>query len=593
MIRVVSLPKAAIAGVAGAFAWEAVLGGLEALGLPTFDIVRTLGTLAFPDGPAAAWWTAGMAVHAIVGALWAIFYAYFFWAHFDWRPACQGLVFALLPTILALLFAAPQLAMMHLETATAAIDPAMILDVEWRELAGMVIGHLVYGATLGALYTHPVGYRTGLAPKLDWAPAAPALDLNKAGAERGARKSGFLFATGIECSYPTIDGGRWRHDQMEASGHYRHWRKDFEIAAELGITHLRYGPPLHLISIGPGRYDWSFTDAAMPALRKLGIEPIVDLCHFGVPDWLENFQNPQVPQALCDYALAFAQRYSWVRFYTPVNEMFVCAKLSALDGVWNEQCRDERSFVRAVTHLAKANRLMMDAILEQRPDAIFINCESGEFNQACCPNPEIMRIADFENERRFLPLDLLYAHPVSETMRGHLAEHGMSAEEFEWFQGRPPLRRAVLGVDYYEWNEKLIDHDGKARSLGELFGWYVIAQQYHERYRRPMMHSETNRADARDGPRWLWRQWHNVQLLRSAGVPIIGFTWFSLTDQTDWDIALGQARGIVNPVGLFDLNRDVRPVGLAYQHLIRIEQSRPDAPPRAADFDRLEKEGWR
>jgi hypothetical protein len=137
-------------------------------------------------------------------------------------------------------------------------------------------------------------------------------------------------------------------------------------------------------------------------------------------------------------------------------------------------------------------------------------------------------------------------------------------------------RRTILGVDYYEWNEKLIDRDGRARSLGELFGWYVVASQYFERYRRPMMHTETNRLDARDGPRWLWRQWHNVQLLRKAGVPLVGFTWYSLTDQVDWDIALTQAVGNVSPVGLFDLNRDLRPVGLAYRHLIEIHRREPD-----------------
>jgi len=76
--------------------------------------------------------------------------------------------------------------------------------------------------------------------------------------------------------------------------------------------------------------------------------------------------------------------------------------------------------------------------------------------------------------------------------------------------------------------------------------------------------------DAREGPRWLWRQWHNVQLIRQTGVPVVGFTWYSLTDQVDWDIALREPLGNVNPVGLFDLNRDPRVVGLAYQHLVRL-----------------------
>jgi hypothetical protein len=137
-------------------------------------------------------------------------------------------------------------------------------------------------------------------------------------------------------------------------------------------------------------------------------------------------------------------------------------------------------------------------------------------------------------------------------------------------------RRTILGVDYYEWNEKLIDQQGQKRALGELFGWYVIANQYWQRYQRTMMHTETNRIDASEAPAWLWRQWHNVQLLRRAGVPLVGFTWYSLTDQIDWGTALMDARGAVDPVGLFDLNRDARAVGLAYMHLIDMHLDEPE-----------------
>lgn len=392
----------------------------------------------------------------------------------------------------------------------------------------------------------------------------------------GRAVSAFMFATGVENSIPRIKGGRVRVDQMESCGHYRHWRKDFDLVEELGLQFLRYGPPLHTSLLGPDRYDWEFADVTFADLRRRNIIPIVDLCHFGLPDWLGDFQNPEVPEALTAYATAFAERYPWVRFYTPVNEMYVCARLSALDGLWNEQLRDERAFVTTVAHLASASVGMMEAILRRRPDAVFITSESGEFHQASSPDPEIVRVADFENERRFLPLDLLYAHPVSEGMRTHLLNHGVTAEALDRFMRREVPRRLVLGVDYYDWNEKLIDTEARAQALGELFGWYVIANQYWDRYRRPLMHTETNHMDAREAPRWLWRQWHNVRLIQKAGVPIVGFTWYSLTDQVDWDMALTEALGNVNPVGLFDLNRDARPVAQAYKHLIETYAGTPE-----------------
>src|SRR5205085_5329610 len=52
------------------------------------------------------------------------------------------------------------------------------------------------------------------------------------------------------------------------------------------------------------------------------------------------------------------------------------------------------------------------------------------------------------------------------------------------------------------------------------------------------------------------------------GIPIMGFTWYSLTYQVDWDTALREDNGNVNPLGLYDLERNIRPVGEAYRQLM-------------------------
>ena len=140
----------------------------------------------------------------------------------------------------------------------------------------------------------------------------------------------FMFATGIECSIPTINQGRTRVDQMEVCGHYDKWQLDFQLVEEMGISFLRYGPPMHLCYLAPGSYDWSFADATFERLRERDIVPIVDLCHFGVPDWIGEFPEPATsPNCSRTIARAFAQRYPWVQLYTPVNEMYICAVFSA------------------------------------------------------------------------------------------------------------------------------------------------------------------------------------------------------------------------------------------------------------------------
>lgn len=379
-----------------------------------------------------------------------------------------------------------------------------------------------------------------------------------------------MFATGIENSIPRIQNGRVRVDQMESCGHYRHWRKDFDLVAEMGISYLRYGPPLHTTLLGPDRHDWEFADVTFGELYERDIVPIVDLCHFGVPDWIGDFQNPDFPEQFARYAAAFARRFPWVQLYTPVNEMFICAQFSAKYGWWNEQGTTDRTFVTALKHIVKANVLAMQEILKVRPDAIFIQSESSEYFHA--ENPSAIKPAEIENSKRFLSLDLNYGHRVDSEMYEYLMDNGMTQEEYRFFLGNSLRHHCILGNDYYWTNEHRVAADGVTRASGEIFGYSEITRQYYARYRLPVMHTETNIAEGPNGDEavnWLWKEWANVLRVRNDGVPTVGFTWYSLTDQIDWDVGLREQNNRVHPVGLYDLNREIRPVGQSYRQLIR------------------------
>jgi beta-glucosidase/6-phospho-beta-glucosidase/beta-galactosidase len=117
-------------------------------------------------------------------------------------------------------------------------------------------------------------------------------------------------------------------------------------------------------------------------------------------------------------------------------------------------------------------------------------------------------------------------------------------------------------------NEHMVHEDRSTSASGEVFGYYVITREYYDRYELPLMHTETNRNEP-DAVSWLHKQWANMRRLRHDGVPILGFTWYSLIDQVDWDTALRCDDGHINPLGLADLDRKLRPVGEAYRHLIR------------------------
>jgi beta-glucosidase len=375
----------------------------------------------------------------------------------------------------------------------------------------------------------------------------------------------FFFSTGIENSYPTIASGA-RIDQMEKSGHYTRYAEDFALAKEMGISALRYGPAYYRTHSAPGRFDWSSADDPMELLRTSDIEVFADLCHFGVPDWLGGFQDPAFPVHFADYARAFARRYPWVRYYTPVNEIFICASFSALRGFWNECLTSEAAFVTALRNLCMAHELAVDAILSERPDAIIVQSESLEHFHPAGKNAE--KHAARENAFKYLSLDLTLGRELAPGLAGFLNENGVSSNDLSFFREKRAAGQRWLGMDYYPTCEHRVSSTGRTTTHRKGQGFFSLATEYHDRYRIPLFHCETNRV-SRLGVQWLNEQWSDVLALRAAGIPVHGFTWYSLTDQVDWQHALRVERNDLHPVGLFDLDRRQRPVGEAYKKLIR------------------------
>jgi hypothetical protein len=152
-----------------------------------------------------------------------------------------------------------------------------------------------------------------------------------------------------------------------------------------------------------------------------------------------------------------------------------------------------------------------------------------------------------------------------------LLDNGMTREEYHFFLENRFKQHCIMGNDYYVTNEHLVHADGSTRAAGEVFGYDEITWHYYDRYHLPVMHTETNLRQGPDGEEaadWLWKQWANVLRVRNDGIPVVGFTWYSLIDQTDWDVALREVNGNIDPVGLYDMDRKIRPVGKRYKQLI-------------------------
>jgi len=161
MIRRVAFRKAVLAGAIGALAWEVVIRILLLAGLPMFDLVGVLGKMVFgPDAAFGLWWPAGHLMHAVVGSIWAVFYAYFFWSLYEVKPFLQGMAFSLVPALLAGLIMIPQMDLMQATVLDASVNRfgAFAVGIGWLGPVSVLLGHLIYGAAMGAIYTKETDY---------------------------------------------------------------------------------------------------------------------------------------------------------------------------------------------------------------------------------------------------------------------------------------------------------------------------------------------------------------------------------------------------------------------------------------------------
>ena len=137
MIRSVALPKAILAGLAGAAAMEALSLIVRLAGVPAVDFVTELNSVTFQHSPLLAN-AVGLAAHLGVGVCWSVFYAFFFWGRFRLPPAMQGLVFAILPATLALLIVYPELALTRVpaDAASLSLRISASFPAQWRTSPG-------------------------------------------------------------------------------------------------------------------------------------------------------------------------------------------------------------------------------------------------------------------------------------------------------------------------------------------------------------------------------------------------------------------------------------------------------------------------
>jgi beta-glucosidase len=395
--------------------------------------------------------------------------------------------------------------------------------------------------------------------------------------------SEFRWATGIEDTFIAQESpGRRRLDEYELQQHYESWREDLDLASEIGFDSIRWGIPWYKVEPAPGEFDFSFPDQVFAHLQRLGIEPIVDLVHYGCPLWLEGeFANPAYPERVATYAAAVARRYEHLRCYTPLNEPSVNAELCGQQGRWPPRRTGDDGFVLLISAMCRGIVETVRALRRVRPDVEIVDVEVPVVRltdeEALAPR------LDIETSRGLIAPDLVQGRVGSDhALYDYLTVHGMSDSELAWF-GDDPIAIDVLGVNYYpdacvrRW---FTDEDGVVRQdplwggaehlvalvreLAPLYGLPVFITEtcVNERSGGRFWH-EAKRDEPpteRDGWRtgWLEDSVAAIRALRAEGQPVIGYTWWPFLDAVSWEYRErpGPVEEFLEPAGLVRLQPD-------------------------------------
>jgi dTDP-4-dehydrorhamnose reductase len=382
---------------------------------------------------------------------------------------------------------------------------------------------------------------------------------------------------------PTVNRVRDQYfDQIALSG-FEQRLDDIDRLASLGAQRVRF--PLlweRTAPADPADADWRWADPRMARLRDLGLAPIVGLLHHGSGPRDTSLLDRDLPRRLAAYASAVAQRYPWVDAWTPVNEPLTTARFAGLYGHWYPHAHDDASFLRALITQVQATAAAMRAVRSVNPQAMLVQTEDMGFTTC---TPPLRYQAEFENERRWLSLDLLHGrvdrqHPLWDYLR----RSGIDEDELLALVD-DPCPPDINGLNAYITSERFLDHRmarypehfhggnerdryadvESVRVLGARIGSFEARlREAHQRYRRPLAITEAHIGCTREEQlRWLLSAWRAAHTLRDEGADVRAVTVWAAFGSTDWNSLVTVRAGHYEP-GIWDIRAQApRPTAIA------------------------------
>ncbi|MEU7715629.1 GH1 family beta-glucosidase [Micromonospora chalcea] len=203
------------------------------------------------------------------------------------------------------------------------------------------------------------------------------------------------------------------HTGDVACDHYHRYAEDVALMAELGLRAYRFSvswPRVRPDGTGPVEpRGLDFYDRLTDALLDAGLDPIVTLYHWDLPQALEDrggWTVRETAEHFAEYALAVHGRLGdRVRTWTTLNEPWCSAYLGYGSGVHAPGRRDAGDAFRAVHHLLLGHGLAARALRSAGVETLGITLNLADVqpaDAASAADVEAVRLVDGLHNRIFL-----------------------------------------------------------------------------------------------------------------------------------------------------------------------------------------------
>lgn len=337
----------------------------------------------------------------------------------------------------------------------------------------------------------------------------------------------------------------------KACRHYELYEQDFDLVKELNHNAHRFSVEWARIEPEEGRFSEKaikhYVDVIL-ALKRRGIEPVVTLHHFTNPQWFSQsggWEDDRAAERFARYTDVVVKALApHVRYWITINEPTILISHAYMFGVWPPQ-------VQSIPRAWRVHDRMIDAHI-------------ASYRKI----HDIYRTAGLTAPMAGIAQHMMAVVPCSDSWRNRLAV--WLRDFFFNFEILNKLAREramdFIGFNYYSRN--LVDMT--RWGLGDLFsevcgeghdackknflGWDIYPSGLNQvllklkRYNVPVMITENGICTEDDGQRWEFITDHlrSVHAAIGQGVPVIGYLYWSLLDNFEWDKGFAPRFGLIH-----------------------------------------------